>query len=331
MIPELIEIGPFTIGSFGVMAMLAFLIPTLLLRKEFARKGLDPELASGVAISAMVGGFLGARIYFIAERWDIFFADPAIRFGVYMMLIAFIPAYFLKKHLEKKNKDAVFSGGITLAVVIGVLLVAIIYYIKFNDARTWGQFVDSRSNLIFTGAGLVWYGGLAGGFLMVSWYVHHNGIKIPVMCDLMAPMLALGQTFGRMGCLLSGDGDYGPPTDVPWAMAFPEGIVPTQKEVHPTPIYDMIFLITIFVVLWNIRKNKLPTGFKFSLYLIMMGGERIITEFFRTTPEVFLGLTTAQLISIGLIIIGGTRIFVLKSKQKSQKEAQVKEPQKAKV
>jgi len=245
MIPELFKIGPITINSFGVMAMLAFLVPTLLLRKEVVRKGLHPDVANSLAIAAMIGGFLGARIYYIIERWDQFLADP------------------------------------------------------------W--------DYIFTGAGLVWYGGLAGGFIAATWYVHRKKISVPMICDLMAPLLALGQTFGRMGCLLSGDGDYGPPTDVPWAMSFPKGIVPTTEQVHPTPIYDMLILISIFAFLWNIRKKPLPDGFKFGLYMVLISGGRIVTEFYRATPKILLGLTLAQLISIGLIIIGGALMIYLKA------------------
>ncbi|MFQ5640906.1 MAG: prolipoprotein diacylglyceryl transferase [bacterium] len=325
MIPVLLKIGPLTIGSFGVMAMLAFLVPTFLMRKDFPRVGVDPELSNGVTISAMVGGFLGARIYFILERWETFFADPAIRFGVYAMLISLLPAIWLYNVLRKKNDDAVFAGGTTLAAVIGVLLAAILFHVNFLEERSWGLFLNSRSNLVFTGAGLVWYGGFIGGFIMVIWYVYHSGVKVPLLCDLMAPLLALGQTFGRMGCLLSGDGDYGPPTDLPWAMSFPEGLVPTMEKVHPTPIYDMIFLLAIFVLLWNVRTKKWPTGFKFSLYLIMIGLERVTTEIFRNTPKIVFGFTMAQLISFVLIVAGVTWIVLLRSKQKAA------EPQKAKA
>lgn len=241
MIPVLFKIGPLAINSFGVMAMLGFLVPTLLLRKELARKALDPDIANGIAIAAMIGGFLGARLYFIIERWDGFLANPL--------------------------------------------------------------------DYVFTGAGLVWYGGLLGGFGAGVLYVHRKNISIPLIAGLMAPLLALGQTFGRMGCLLAADGDYGPPTDVPWAMAFPNGVVPTVERVHPTPIYDMLILFTIFLILWRLRKKSMPGNMQFSLYLILMGTGRIITEFFRTTPEVFLGLTMAQLISIGLIAIAGGLIL----------------------
>jgi len=247
MIPELFKIGPLTINSFGVMAMLAFLVPTLMMRKEFIRKGLDPELPNGIAIAAMVGGFLGARIYYIIERWDQFLVRPA--------------------------------------------------------------------DFLFTGAGLVWYGGFLGGVLAVIWYAKKNNLAPILVMDLYAPMLALGQFFGRGGCLLSADGDYGPPTDVPWAMSFPNGIVPTNEMVHPTPIYDMIILFTVFIFLWRIRTREHPSGYMFGLYLILLSVGRIITEFYRTTPVIGLGLTMAQWISVVLIIIGG--VMIGRGKQES--------------
>jgi phosphatidylglycerol:prolipoprotein diacylglycerol transferase len=286
MIPELFKIGPITINSFGVMAMLAFLVPTFLLRKEVERIGQHPDLANSLAIAAMIGGFLGARIYYILERW--------------------------------------------------------------------ASFLENPMDYIFTGAGLVWYGGLAGGFLAATWYVHRKKISVSLICDVMAPLLALGQTFGRMGCLLSGDGDYGPPTDVPWAMTYPKGIistlanenprlvelyherfpgqaVPADIPVHPTPIYDMIILLSIFAFLWTIRKKELPQGFKFGLYLTLIGGGRIFTEFYRTTPKVFLGLTVAQLISVGLIVIGGGLMIYLTRKNRMQKGESASQSKKEKV
>ena len=150
----------------------------------------------------MIGGFVGARIYFIAERWDGFLANPG--------------------------------------------------------------------DYILTGAGLVWYGGFIGGILGLYLYVRHQKLSFPFVFDLMAPLIALGQTFGRMGCLLSGDGDYGPPTDLPWTMSFPKGIIPTNELVHPTPIYDMIWLFGSFLFLWSIRKKELPTGFNLGHVLKML-------------------------------------------------------------
>ncbi len=256
MIPELFKIGPLTINSVGVMAMLGFLIPTLLLRKEFARFKYDPDLANGIIIAAMIGGFVGARIYFIAERWDGFLANP----GDYLL----------------------------------------------------------------TGAGLVWYGGLIGGLLGIYLYVKKKNFSFPLTFDFLAPLLALGQTFGRMGCLLSGDGDYGPQTDVPWAMSFPKGTIPTNELVHPTPIYDMLWLFGSFLFLWSIRKKKLPTGFKTALYFLLIGAGRIFTEFYRTTPKILLGLTAAQIISIAFITIGGIILFNITSKRKAKNSSEPK-------
>ncbi len=243
MIPELFSIGPVTINSFGIMAMLAFLIPTILLRKEMERCELDAEMATGVAVAAMLGGFIGARIYFILERWDRFLAHP--------------------------------------------------------------------SDYLFTGAGLVWYGGLIGGVLAVALYVYRKNVSVALIADLTAPLLALGQFFGRGGCLLSGDGDYGPPSDLPWAMAFPNALVPTNVPVHPTPIYDMILLLAIFVVLWKFRFKKYPQGTLFGMYMILLGAERFITEFFRNTPKVLFGITMAQWISFALISTGAFLIYRL--------------------
>ena len=246
MIPELFKIGPVAINSFGIMAMLAFLVPTLLLRKELVRHELDPDIANGIAIAAMIGGFFGSRLYYIFEHWQNFLKNP--------------------------------------------------------------------SDYIFTGAGLVWYGGLIGGAIAVAWYVNYSKISISLIADLMAPLLALGQVFGRGGCLLSGDGDYGPPSDLPWAMAFPNGLVPTSVPVHPTPIYDMIFLLAFFGVLWSIRFRQFPRGAMFGFYLVLIGFGRFVTEFFRITPVVVLGLTMAQIISLVLIAAGFVLILIVRFK-----------------
>jgi len=251
MIPELFKIGPLTINSFGVMAMFAFLVPTLLMKKEFQRFGRDPELAVGITGSAMLGGLIGARIYYITERFGDFLVNP------------------------------------------------------------W--------DYIFTGAGLVWYGGLFGGFLAVWWYARRQKMTLTFVADVAAPLLALGQAFGRIGCLLSGDGDYGPPTDLPWAMSFPNGVVPTHEKVHPTPIYDTILLTAIFLILWKLRKKNFGPGVMISLYMILVGVERLATEVFRRTAEVAFGLTMAQWISLGLLSAGG--IIILRSSKNNIKGA----------
>lgn len=334
MIPELFTIpsitfGPITIPeiiihSFGVMAMLGFFIPTLLLRKEFARFKHDPDLANGIIIATMFGGFVGARIYFIAERWSDFFADSANQLAFYAMIITLIIVFGFYTGLRKQKMEPIPALSRALGMALGVFILILIAYIAFYEERTWSQYANSPANLVVTGAGLVWYGGLIGAILSVFLYVRDKKISFPFVFDLMAPLNALGQTFGRIGCLLSGDGDYGPPTDLPWAMSFPKGIIPTNELVHPTPIYDMIWLFGSFIFLWSIRKKELPTGFKMALYLILVGTGRILTELFRTTPKVLLGLTAAQIISIAFITIGGIILFNIASKGKAKNSSEPK-------
>ncbi len=237
MYPELIKIGPITIHSFGVMAMLGFLIPTLILRREFQRLNLNPDLANNIAVAAIIGGFVGARLYFIIEHWS----------------------EFLQKPLA----------------------------------------------MIFSGAGLVWYGGFIGGVAAVIWMIRRSQQSILQIGDYVAPLVLLGYGIGRIGCHLAGDGDYGPPTDVPWAVSYPKGVVPTTELVHPTPIYDFLLSILFFTLLWKFRTKTVYKGQLMALAFMAAGVERFITEFFRTTPKIpGLGITHAQTISLVVIVAG---------------------------
>jgi phosphatidylglycerol:prolipoprotein diacylglycerol transferase len=254
-----LKIPAFTLHSFGLMAMLGFLIPTLIMRREFGRINVDPEMSSNVAVAAIIGGFVGARLYYIFEHWQ--------------------------------------------------------------------EFLQNPKAFVFTGAGLVWYGGFFGGALAVVWAIRHYRTPFWKTVDVIAPMLLLGQAFGRMGCLLAADGDYGPPSDVPWAMAFPKGVVPTDVPVHPTPLYDIILLLTLFAVLWKLRQRPFVPGTMFGFYFIAVGVERFITEFWRTTPKIAFGwMSLAQMISIAMIITG---LVVIEARKRGAGQTKM-QPQKAK-
>ena len=117
------------------------------------------------------------------------------------------------------------------------------------------------------------------------------------------PALALGYAIGRVGCQLSGDGDYGEPTDAPWGMAYPDGTEPTTEEVHPTPVFETVAMGLIALVLWNLRDRFAPGGL-FALYLVLAGAERFLIEFIRRNEAVLAGLTPAQLFSLAMIAGG---------------------------
>jgi len=161
---------------------------------------------------------------------------------------------------------------------------------------------------IFAGSGFVWYGGLIGGILAAAILARRYHMRLVTLMDCCAPGLAIGQAIGRIGCHVSGDGDWGVPTTLPWGVAYKNAIVgwdfPPGVVVHPTPIYEALAYTLVFVVLWVLRKRNPPDGTLFSLYLIGTSAARFAVEFIRINPRIAFGLTEAQLIAIVLFVAG---------------------------
>jgi phosphatidylglycerol---prolipoprotein diacylglyceryl transferase len=174
--------------------------------------------------------------------------------------------------------------------------------------ENWDEVSDDLLGNVFSGSGLVWQGGLVGGAVAVLLWARWRGWWRLEMLDTAAIPLALGYAIGRVGCQLSGDGDYGVASDLPWAMAYPDGTVPTTEEVHPTPIYETLSMGLAALVLWRLRDRFAP-GILFGLYLIFAGAERLLVEFIRRNDSVLAGLTLAQLISIALLALGTAIIY----------------------
>lgn len=237
-------------------------------------------------------------------------------YGV-MLATAFITGSILLRHeLNRRGYDGDIATTIVVTGAIGGIVGAKIYYI-FLDGRI-------EINEIFSPSGLVWYGGLIGGSAAVSWVIHRSPNPFLPTIDVLGPLVLLGYGIGRIGCLLAGDGDYGPPSDLPWAMSFPNGTVPPISHpelqhlqlapdvtVHPTPIYETLLSVAFFAILWSQRKKytSIP-GFVFGVSLVLIGVERFIVEFWRLTPRVFPEtsslhwLTSPQVVSILLICFG---------------------------
>ncbi|HEV2815254.1 MAG TPA: prolipoprotein diacylglyceryl transferase [Solirubrobacteraceae bacterium] len=156
---------------------------------------------------------------------------------------------------------------------------------------------------LFSGSGLTWYGGLLGGAITVIAWAKWRGVFTPALLDIAGIGLPLGYAIGRIGCQVSGDGDYGEPSDLPWAMAYPDGVVPTDDEVHPTPLYEAVSMGLLAWALWRLRDSVRPGGL-FALYLVFGGIERFLVEFVRRNDAVGLGLTSAQFISVAMTAAG---------------------------
>src|SRR6185503_16703175 len=149
----------------------------------------------------------------------------------------------------------------------------------------------SFSGLV-SGSGLVWYGGLIGGVAFMLVWAQWRGFRNLYLADIAGICIPLGYAIGRIGCQVSGDGDYGTASSLPWAMAYPDGTVPTTTEVHPTPIYETFTMGLVAWLLWRWRDRFQP-GALIGFYLIFAGIERFLVEFIRRNSDAALGLTAA--------------------------------------
>ena len=224
-----------------------------------------------------------------------------------MLATAFITSVFVIQHeLKRRGFLPDVAATIVVAAAIGGIVGAKIYAALLDGQVTFRE--------IFSTSGLVWYGGFIGGCLGVLIVVVRSPNPTLATIDIIGPTLLLGYGIGRIGCFLAGDGDYGPPSDLPWAMAFPNGTVPTDVPVHPTPIYETLISFTFFGILWSQRRKleNIP-GVLFGASLILLGVERFFAEFWRITPRVLGWMTAAQLFSIVAFIVGIVLIFWARS------------------
>jgi len=181
-------------------------------------------------------------------------------------------------------------------------------------AKLW-WLLDERGSLaldgLFNGSGLTWYGGLLGGLVAMLAWARWRGFLDLRMADIAGFCLPLGYAVGRIGCQVSGDGDYGVPAPgLPWAMPYPDGTVPTLAEVHPTPIYETLAMGLAAYALWRLRDRVRP-GVLFALYLVVAGIERFLVEFVRRNEDVLAGLTQAQVLSIAMVAGGAVWLTYL--------------------
>jgi phosphatidylglycerol---prolipoprotein diacylglyceryl transferase len=239
-----IHIGPLTLQSFGICFAVAFIAAGAVLGRRLRELGKPSDWAYEMILFALVGGLVGARLYFIIENYD------------------------SVKH-------------------------------------------DLLGNL-FSGSGLVWYGGAIGGAIAVGIWARWRRMWNLTLLDLCAVPLALGYAIGRIGCQVSGDGDYGKPWDGLGAMAYPHGTVPTHQTVYPTPIYETVAMGLVAYMLWRLRDRFRP-GILFAIYLVFAGVERFLIEFIRRNSDAALGLTQPQLTSVVMILIGAVWLLATAS------------------
>ena len=228
-------------------------------------------------------------------------------FGLCFALAFITSGWIIAKRLKEFDAPVDWAYEMILAAAVGGILGAKLWYSAQSGDWSFDQ--------VFSGSGLVWYGGALGGTIAVSIFAKWRGIFNFTMLDMSAPALAAGYAVGRIGCQLSGDGDYGKVTNAWWGMGYPKGTVPTPPGVHvyPTPILESVSMAILAYVLWRCRDRWQP-GILFGVYLVFSSLERFLIEFLRRNDTVFAGLTLAQIVSIALALLGGAMIVGLKDR-----------------
>jgi len=266
--PKLFQIGPVPVYSYGLMLGIAFLVGNYFFNKELKRNGYDENTGVVITFLALIGGIVGAKLFYILEDWN---------FGTGMPL----GSYF-------------------------------------------------TTDVIFSPSGLTFFGGLVLAIILIIAYCKSKGISVLRIFDMMAPSAILGYGIARIGCHLAGDGDYGiiiPPGSF-WSflgMGYENGTVPTPPGVlvHPTPIYEAVAALLIFLFLWRNRTKFHIPGTIFYLYLILAGIERFLVEMIRVNPKVALNLSQAQIIAL-IMIAAGTFFFMRNKKKENEYLSQQK-------
>jgi phosphatidylglycerol:prolipoprotein diacylglycerol transferase len=241
-------------------------------------------------------------------------------FGLMVALALITAAYVLQADFDRRGMNADAFTMITVAGLLGILGAKLYHLLE-----TPSEFFANPLPLLLSRYGFAWFGGFLGGFgalLVMRWRAN---LRLWEFLDACSPAASFGYAIGRIGCFLSGDGDYGRPTSLPWGMSFPNGVVPTTEtcvqwgspadcRVHPAPLYELLIWSVIGLLLWRlgarILKDPRRAGEIFCYYLILTGVARFLVEMIRINPPWILGLSNAQVAS-AVSVIGGLILLVV--------------------
>lgn len=253
---------------------------------------------------------------------------PVHSFGL-MMALAFVFSGTALKHLFRlRGIPARTADQLILTVALAGIVGAKLYFVLFESFQ---RFTQDPVYMLLSGAGLTWYGGFILALIAVVVMIRVKKLPFGTVMASFAVVLPLGYGIGRIGCHLSGDGDYGLPTDgwwgvdyskgiVPPSMAFrgssvaetfPGGVVPDTVLCHPTPLYETALSVGIFALLYFLFRRNVSPALIAGLYFILAGMERFFIEFIRINKPALWGLTQAQWISMVFILAGGVLMVAI--------------------
>ena len=367
---------PLPIQMFGLMVAISFLVGNYIIGLELKRKYSEgllsthtttvieglPATKMELLSNAIFGYIIGFKLFFLIGNYAQFTANPQAALlsfeGSYWggILSAIVMAYWA--YYEKNNKKLAqpitktievmpyqVMGNLTiLAAVFGILGAKL-----FHNLENFDTFLADPLGSLLSFSGLTFYGGLICGFTAAIWYARSKNIKTIHLLDAAAPGIMIAYGIGRLGCQLSGDGDWGivntaaKPSwisflpDWFWSFKFPHNVISDgvpipgcvgrhcmelPLPVYPTSLYEAIIAITLFFVLWAMRKHIKIPGLLFCIYLMMNGMERFFIEKIRINNLIqFAGFqfTQAELISSIIFLFGiiGFVYLMLKNNSKN--------------
>jgi len=209
------------------------------------------------------------------------------------------------------------------AGIVGARIFHLLEYPAAFIADPWG--------MIFTRSGFTIYGGLIFGLAAATAYAKRHGLPIPVLADALAPALMMGYAIGRIGCEVSGDGDWGiasnmalKPSWIPmwlWAQTYEHniaGVTIAPPGVYPAPIYETLMSLVGFAVLWSVRKHPFRCGWLFALFMVLSGIERFLIEQIRvnaTLDIAGLAVTQAEIVAILFFLAGVAGLAILTKRE----------------
>jgi phosphatidylglycerol:prolipoprotein diacylglycerol transferase len=218
-------------------------------------------------------------------------------FGVMLAIAFLVGGAMVASSFERAGLSRDAAWHLVTWAMVGGIVGSKLWFAVEAVTRTPGMPIWEP---LFSRGGITWYGGLLGGALLVLLAARRRGLPLVTVMNLTAPSLAIGQALGRVGCFLVGD-DYGRPTDLPWGIAFPDGVDPTTETVHPTQLYEVAWLGLGGLGLWS-RQDRSPS--LFGEYLLLQGAGRLWMELLRTNPALVGPFTNAQVAAILCLVLG---------------------------
>lgn len=217
-------------------------------------------------------------------------------FGVLVAIGALVGLWIFQRELRRaalppSGLDAAVAG--VLGGMAGAKLLWVFEHLHEEP------FVD----LVMSRGGMSWFGGFAGGILAGLWVMQRKRLPKIAVLAAATPALAIGQAIGRIGCFLVGD-DYGRPSQLPWAVAFPQGLPPTNVPVHPTQLYEAAALVPLAWLLFRWRRQGRLDTVVLGGYLIGAGAIRFAIEFLRVDVRVLGIFSVAHLASLAAVAVG---------------------------